>query len=46
MQNTTPCLSGLIAFIQNTKYIELNIAKQKKTVEINYKKWFPVENLF
>ena len=45
-KNTTPCLSGLISFIQNTKYIELNIAKQKKTVEIHYKKWFPVENIF
>ena len=39
-------LTGLIFFIQNTKYIELNIAKQKKVEEIHYKKWFPVENLF
>ena len=28
-KNTTPCLTGLISFIQNTKDIELNIAKKK-----------------
>ena len=37
--------TGFISFIQNTKYIELNIAKQKKIEEIHYKKWFHVENL-
>ena len=42
-KNTKPCLSGLISFISNTKYIELNIAKQKEGMHYINKKWSPVE---
>ena len=45
-KNAKPCLSGLMSFISNTKYIELNIAKQKKIEGMHYTKWSPVEELF
>ena len=40
------CLSGLTSFISNTKYIELNIAKQKEGMHYINKKWSPVEKVF
>ena len=45
-KNALLCLSGLTSFISNTKYINLNIAKQKKIEGMHYKKWSPVEELF